>query len=146
MSLVHCEITLTDFLPIFFFADTNEPKNEAPIKHRVKFKDIENARQDDYRGPLITLKQLLGDNKDLRDLTFSKHLMMPRNQGLEGISEVERGYVECKQDQLEESLEKAINLFNSGSQKPLDLVSYKEALHHAVKISRILVSNHIFLI
>ena len=110
-------------------------------KNRVKFKDIESSRTADYVGPLITFQHLLGEEKALTDIKFTKHLFIYGSLGAEGAGEHDKGYVECQDQHVEEALRKSLNINISSDSKQVDLVLYKDAMQHAVRISRILVSS-----
>eukprot|EP00795_Rhopilema_esculentum_P014239 gene14239-5264_t len=107
-------------------------------KNRVKFKDIESSKTADYAGPLITFQHLLGEEKTLTDIKFTKHLFLYGSLGAEGAGEHDKGYVECQDQHVEEALRKSLSINISSDSKQVDLVLYKDAMQHAVRISRIL--------
>ena len=87
----------------------------------------------------ISFVHLFGESKKYPvDTIFSKHLFVYRNAGTH-IADHEKGYVECMEEDVEDALEKSMNLIKSADGNDFDLVLYKEALHHAAKISRTLV-------
>ena len=125
----------------FFDLEPSTAEKKA-TKNRVKFKDIESNRVANYQGPLISHENLLGDEgKDLNEIVFSKHLFIYGTRGIEGAGDHEKGYIECMDKHVEEALRKSLNMIKSTDRKDFDLVLYKEALHHAIRISRALVGT-----
>ena len=51
----------------------------------------------------------------------------------------EKGYIECVEEDVEDALQKSMTLIKSADGNDFDLILYKEALHHAVRISRTVV-------
>ena len=106
----------------------------------MKFKDIESSRQSDYRGPLISFKHLAGEDEELANILFSKHLFIASSRGVDGLGDHDKGYVECLEEHVEEGLRKSLQLMQSSEDKRLDLILYRQLLHQAVRISRVFVS------
>ena len=101
-------------------------------KSRVKFKDVESSQ-----GPLISMPGLYGEDVNYpTEIIFSKHLS--KHSGTYERDQ-EIGYVECMEHDVEQALENSLKMIRSTDGSEFDLVLYKEALHHATKISRILV-------
>lgn len=130
-------IVLFQFL-LHFPVVTQFPENKSN-KSRVKFKDIELNRNSVCHGPLISMNNLISEEETFTDFLFSKHLFIHGARGMQGVGDHEKGYAECLEAHVEEALRKSLNIIRSTENKAFDLVLYKEALHHAVRISRALV-------
>lgn len=115
------------------------PVSTSMGKSSVKFKDLETSGQSAYRGPLISVTDLLGDRQPLIDISFSKYLSVSGSRAVEGAGNHDKAYIECADDHLEEGMRKSLSLINKSQKKKVDLVFYRESLLQAVRISRILV-------
>ena len=105
---------------------------------QVNFKDVESSRTAYHQSSFISYARLFGKKMTYpSDVIFSKHLSAGWSSGV--YLDQERGYIECIEQDVEKALEKSLNIIRSADGSDFDLVLYREALFHAVKISRTLV-------
>jgi len=84
----------------------------------------------------------------LSDIMFCKHFNTSSPQSTAGTtaSVTAKGYIECSIDALEKGLLKSLKSYNTQATqdptfKKINMVSFREALSHASRISRALVSD-----
>ena len=106
----------------------------------VTFEDM--SKQHAYRGSLITSEQLCEPKEDLSKIIFCRHFTSSVKPA---GPEQERGYGEVTLAGLTDGLKHAQNLYNQQDVLPLDLVFFEEAVRHAARLSRSLVSIKNFL-
>ena len=70
---------------------------------------------------------------------FSKYIL-PMHADAYGIA-VEKGYTEVTETQLKEALGTCHNVYVQKTLQKVDLVFFKEAIHHMARLSRVLVSE-----
>ena len=114
-----------------------EPKPRTSLSKQrvVTFEDM--SRQHAYRGPLITSDQLIEADEDLSKIIFCRHFT---SWAKPGGAEQERGYGEVSLAMLTEGLKHAQELYNQQDVLLLDLVFFENAVRHAARLSRTLVS------
>ena len=119
-----------------------------PVRVKVTFDDTSAANYDkSYDGPLISSEQLAFSGEDLTDILFCKHFNATVT-GLESsASEVaSKNYLECAESILEQGIRRCLASYNaqaveSGSgARIINLVTFREALQHAARLSRALVN------
>lgn len=119
--------------------------NSQYARMKVKFYDIDSERYKSYDGPLITSEQLALPGEDLTELNFCKHF----NPSLSGSSSsaneaANRSYIECSDGFLGQGMERTLNSFNSHAvsslKRTINFVAFRDAIHHAARLSRALVS------
>ena len=115
-----------------------------PVRVKVTFDDISGVS---YDGPLISSEQLAFSGEDLTDIMFCKHFNATVTGRESSASEVaSKNYLECAESILEQGIKRCLASFNahaveSGSGvRIMNLVTFREALQHAVRLSRALVN------
>nr|XP_006818816.1 PREDICTED: uncharacterized protein LOC100376274 [Saccoglossus kowalevskii] len=90
---------------------------------------IGDAHQGRYTGPLIPMDQICNPGQNLCNILFSMSL----------YASGDRGYNESTSSQLMDGVTRCLNLYNEKyATKKLDIVLFKEALHHIARITRVL--------
>ena len=119
-----------------------------PARVKVTFDDTSGASYDkNYNGPLISSEQLAFSGEDLTDIVFCKHFNVSVTGRESSASEVaSKNYLECAESILEQGINRCLVSYNdkvaeSSSAKIMNLVTFREALHHAARLSRALVSS-----
>ena len=125
-----------DFIP----QHVPEPRTTDAKQRVVTFEDM--SKQHTYRGPLITSEQLFEPKEDLSKIIFCRHFTSSVKPA---GPEQERGYGEVTLAGLTDGLKHAQNLYNQQDVLPLDVVFFEEAVRHAARLSRTLVSINNFL-
>lgn len=117
-----------------------------PTRVRVKFDDTSGASYDkSYSGPLISSEQLAFSGEDLTDVMFCKHYNASVTGRESSASEVaSKNYLECAESILEQGIKRWLSSYNeqvahSSGAKIVNLVTFREALQHAARLSRALV-------
>lgn len=115
-----------------------------PVRVKVTFDDTSGVS---YDGPLISSEQLAFSGEDLTDIMFCKHFNASVTGRESSASEVaSKNYLECAESILEQGIRRCLASFNahaveSGSGvRIMNLVTFREALQHAVRLSRALVN------
>lgn len=113
---------------------------------KVKFDDTSGASYDKgYSGPLISSEQLAFSGEDLTDVMFCKHYNASVTGRESSASEVaSKNYLECAESILEQGIKRWLSSYNeqvahSSGAKIVNLVTFREALQHAARLSRALV-------
>lgn len=119
-----------------------------PAKAKVTFNDTSGLSYDKkYDGPLISSEQLAFSGEDLTDIVFCKHFNVSVTGRESSASEVaSKNYLECAESILEQGIKRCLTSYNeqvaeSSSAKIMSLVTFREAINHAVRLSRALVSS-----
>lgn len=117
-----------------------------PTRVKVKFDDTSGAGYDkSYSGPLISSEQLAFSGEDLTDVMFCKHYNASVTGRESSASEVaSKNYLECAESILEQGIKRWLSSYNeqvahSSGAKIVNLVTFREALQHAARLSRALV-------
>lgn len=117
-----------------------------PTRVKLKFDDTSGARYDkSYSGPLISSEQLAFSGEDLTDVMFCKHYNASVTGRESSASEVaSKNYLECAESILEQGIKRWLLSYNeqvahSSGAKIVNLVTFREALQHAARLSRALV-------
>lgn len=117
-----------------------------PTRVKVKFDDTSGASCDkSYSGPLISSEQLAFSGEDLTDVMFCKHYNASVTGRESSASEVaSKNYLECAESILEQGIKRWLSSYNeqvthSSGAKIVNLVTFREALQHAARLSRALV-------
>lgn len=117
-----------------------------PSRVKVKFDDTSGASYDkSYSGPLISSEQLAFSGEDLTDVMFCKHYNASVTGRESSASEVaSKNYLECAESILEQGIKRWLSSYNeqvahSSGAKIVNLVTFREALQHAARLSRALV-------
>lgn len=117
-----------------------------PTRLKVTFDDKSGASYDkSYSGPLISSEQLAFSGEDLTDVMFCKHYNASVTGRESSASEVaSKNYLECAESILEQGIKRWLSSYNeqvahSSSAKIVNLVTFREALQHAARLSRALV-------
>ena len=117
-----------------------------PTRVKVTFDDKSGASYDkSYSGPLISLEQLAFSGEDLTDVMFCKHYNASVTGRESSASEVaSKNYLECAESILEQGIKRWLSSYNeqvahSSGAKIVNLVTFREALQHAARLSRALV-------
>ena len=117
-----------------------------PTRVKVKFDDTSGASYDkSYSGPLISSEQLAFSGEDLTDVMFCKHYNASVTGRESSASEVaSKNYLECAESILEQGIKRWLSSYNeqvthSSGAKIVNLVTFREALQHAARLSRALV-------
>ena len=132
-------------------AEEPQGNSNIPNSHRarikVKFDDIHCDGYKSYSGPLITAEQLALPGEDLTEVVFCKHFNPSVSGTISSASEAaSRSYVECSGGILEQGVERTLASYNAHAvssplfKKTVSFVAFREALHHAARLSRALVS------
>ena len=75
---------------------------------------------------------------DLSEIVFSKHYISAYADFV-GMNS-ERGYAQYTEAQIGEALQACLHIYNQSTHKNLKLVFFREAVRHATRLSRVLVS------
>lgn len=117
-----------------------------PTRVKVKFDDTSGASYGkSYSGPLISSEQLAFSGEDLTDVMFCKHYNASVTGRESSASEVaSKNYLECAESILEQGIKRWLSSYNeqvahSSGAKIVNLVTFREALQHAARLSRALV-------
>ncbi|KAH3716365.1 hypothetical protein DPMN_059086 [Dreissena polymorpha] len=89
-----------------------------------------------FFGPLMKLDEIKGGQDTLTDFIFSKYFMTSHTEAM-GLS-IEKGYTDTTEETLGEALHTCLNIYNIGTSQRLELVFFKQAIHHAARLSRVL--------
>ena len=119
-----------------------------PVQVKVTFDDTSGVSYDkSYNGPLISSEQLAFSGEDLTDIIFCKHYNASVTGRETSASEVARkNYLECAESILEQGIKRCLDSYNaqvveSGSgARIMSLVTFREALQHAARLSRAMVN------
>lgn len=118
-----------------------------PVRIKVTFDDTSGASYDkSYKGPLISLEQLAFSGEDLTDIMFCKHFNASVTGRESSAGEVaSKNYLECAESILEQGIKRCLASYNaqvmqSSNARIMNLVTFREALQHAARLSRALVS------
>lgn len=120
-----------------------------PVRVKVTFDDTSGVSYDkSYDGPLISSEQLAFSGEDLTDIMFCKHFNASVTGRESSASEVaSKNYLECAESILEQGIRRCLASYNaqvveSGSgARIMNLVTFREALQHAARLSRALVNS-----
>lgn len=120
-----------------------------PVRVKVTFDDTSGVSYDKrYDGPLISSEQLAFSGEDLTDIMFCKHFNASVTGRESSASEVaSKNYLECAESILEQGIRRCLASYNaqvveSGSgARIMNLVTFREALQHAARLSRALVNS-----
>jgi len=117
-----------------------------PVRVKVTFDDTSGANYDkNYSGPLISSEQLAFSGEDLTDIVFCKHFNASVTGRESSASEVaSKNYLECADSILEQGIKRCLASYNSqvvdsSKARIINLVTFREALQHAARLSRALV-------
>ena len=117
-----------------------------PVRVKVTFDDTSGVSYDkSYKGPLISSEQLAFSGEDLTDIMFCKHFNASVTGRENSASEVaSRNYLECAESILEQGIKRCLASYNaqvmeSSNSRIMNLVTFREALQHAARLSRALV-------
>lgn len=121
-----------------------------PVRVKVTFDDTSGVSYDkSYDGPLISSEQLAFSGEDLTDIIFCKHFNASVTGRESSASEVaSKNYLECAESILEQGIRRRLASYNaqvveSGSgARIMNLVTFREALQHAARLSRALVNPY----
>jgi len=121
-----------------------------PVRVKVTFDDTSGVSYDkSYDGPLISSEQLAFSGEDLTDIIFCKHFNASVTGRESSASEVaSKNYLECAESILEQGIRRCLASYNaqvveSGSgARIMNLVTFREALQHAARLSRALVNPY----
>ena len=119
-----------------------------PVRVKVTFDDTSGVSYDKgYDGPLISSEQLAFSGEDLTDIIFCKHYNASVTGRETSASEVaNKNYLECAESLLEQGIRRCLASYNaqvveSGSgARIMSLVTFREALQHAARLSRAMVN------
>ena len=119
-----------------------------PVQVKVTFDDTSGVSYDkSYNGPLISSEQLAFSGEDLTDIIFCKHYNASVTGRETSASEVaSKNYLECAESILEQGIKRCLDSYNaqvveSGSgARIMSLVTFREALQHAARLSRAMVN------
>ena len=119
-----------------------------PVEVKVTFDDTSGVSYDkSYNGPLISSEQLAFSGEDLTDIIFCKHYNASVTGRETSASEVaSKNYLECAESILEQGIKRCLDSYNaqvveSGSgARIMSLVTFREALQHAARLSRAMVN------
>lgn len=119
-----------------------------PVQVKVTFDDTSGVSYDkSYNGPLISSEQLAFSGEDLTDIIFCKHYNASVTGRETSASEVaSKNYLECAESILEQGIKRCLDSYNaqvveSGSgARIMTLVTFREALQHAARLSRAMVN------
>lgn len=119
-----------------------------PVQVKVTFDDTSGVSYDkSYNGPLISSEQLAFSGEDLTDIIFCKHYNASVTGRETSASEVaSKNYLECAESILEQGIKRCLDSYNaqvveSGSgARIMSLVTFREALQHATRLSRAMVN------
>lgn len=119
-----------------------------PVQVKVTFDDTSGVSYDkSYNGPLISSEQLAFSGEDLTDIIFCKHYNASVTGRESSASEVaSKNYLECAESILEQGIRRCLASYNaqvveSGSgARIMSLVTFREALQHAARLSRAVVN------
>lgn len=119
-----------------------------PVQVKVTFDDTSGISYDkSYNGPLISSEQLAFSGEDLTDIIFCKHYNASVTGRETSASEVaSKNYLECAESILEQGIKRCLDSYNaqvveSGSgARIMSLVTFREALQHAARLSRAMVN------
>ena len=124
-----------------------------PARVKVTFDDTSGASYDKtYRGPLISSEQLAFSGEDLTDIVFCKHFNASVTGRESSAGEVaSKNYLECAESILEQGIKRCLAFYNaqvmeSSNARIMNLVTFREALQHAARLSRALVSSLLLLL
>ena len=116
-----------------------------PVRIKVTFDDTSGVSYDkSYKGPLISSEQLAFSGEDLTDIVFCKHFNAFVTGRENSASEVaSRNYLECAESILEQGIKRCLASYNAqvmeSNARIMNLVTFREALQHAARLSRALV-------
>ncbi|CAL1542046.1 unnamed protein product [Lymnaea stagnalis] len=115
-------------------------QDSAAVKRGVTFKAglIADKKHVAFCGPLLSIEEIKGSREKLTDIIFCKFYMGCHTEAL-GLP-AERGYTQHNEEKLSEALQSCLTKYNKGTSQRIDLVFFKEAVHHAARLSRVLVS------
>lgn len=119
-----------------------------PVQVKVTFDDTSGISYDkSYNGPLISSEQLAFSGEDLTDIIFCKHYNASVTGRETSASEVaSKNYLERAESILEQGIKRCLDSYNaqvveSGSgARIMSLVTFREALQHAARLSRAMVN------
>ena len=119
-----------------------------PVRVKVTFDDTSGLGYDkSYDGPLISSEQLAFSGEDLTDIIFCKHFNASVTGRESSASEVaSKNYLECAESILEQGIRRCLASYNSqvvesgSGARIMNLVTFREALQHAARLSRALVN------
>lgn len=119
-----------------------------PVSVKVTFDDTSGVSYDkNYDGPLISSEQLAFSGEDLTDIIFCKHFNASVTGRESSASEVaSKNYLECAESILEQGIRRCLASYNAqavesgNGARILNLVTFREALQHAARLSRALVN------
>ena len=117
-------------------------------RNKVTFDDRKITSYDvKYTGPLILFEQLAFSGEDLTDIVFCKHF----NASVTGLESnasemATKNYLECADSILEQGIKRCLASYNTqvaetSGGRIMNLVTFREALHHATRLSRALVRH-----
>lgn len=115
-----------------------------PTRAKVTFDDGANYDKK-YSGPLISFEQLCFSGEDLTDIIFCKHFNASVTGRESSAGEVaSKNYLECAESILEQGIKRWLESYNrqvgeSSNARIMNLVTFREALQHAARLSRALV-------
>ena len=117
-----------------------------PVRVKVTFDDTSGVSYDkSYSGPIISPEQLAFSGEDLTEIMFCKHFNASVTGRESSASEVaSRNYLECAESILEQGIKRCLASYNgqvaeASSARIVNLVTFREALQHAARLSRALV-------
>lgn len=128
-------------------ASAKSNENSQPARSKVTFDDISGDGYDkSYDGPLISLDQLSLPTEDLTEIVFCKHFNVSVSGSVWSSDAASRMYVECADAILEQGVARCLASYNSQALesrnlRSMNLVTFREALHHAARLSRALVGS-----
>ena len=119
-----------------------------PVQVKVTFDDTSGVSYDkSYNGPLISSEQLAFSGEDLTDIIFSKHYNASVTGRETSASEVaSKNYLECAESILEQGIKRCLDSYNAqvvestSGARIMSLVTFREALQHAARLSRAMVN------
>ena len=119
-----------------------------PVQVKVTFDDTSGVHYDkSYNGPLISSEQLAFSGEDLTDIIFCKHYNASVTGRETSASEVaSKNYLECAESILEQGIKRCLDSYNaqvvesSSGARIMSLVTFREALQHAARLSRAMVN------
>ena len=117
-------------------------------RNKVTFDDRKITSYDvKYTGPLILFEQLAFSGEDLTGIVFCKHF----NASVTGLESnasemATKNYLECADSILEQGIKRCLASYNTqvaetSGGRIMNLVTFREALHHATRLSRALVRH-----
>eukprot|EP00058_Branchiostoma_floridae_P015154 XP_002600642.1 hypothetical protein BRAFLDRAFT_102421 [Branchiostoma floridae] len=113
---------------------TTKEKGSRP---GVTFKPglVADSSQEDYLGPLVPLELVLPPGDDIMNIIFSKFITgTARTDGIEG-------YMETGLEQLSSALGRFLSNYNAKTTHKMDMVFFKQAIHHIVRLTRVLATT-----